>query len=422
MASIHALPNEILLIIFEKMSLGDRTRAFQVCQKFRSLALLDVKQFGIHGACQHRLAEDLVRFVGHQIVGIQFYDIDLGRNFFYKSMLRHLSSKLTILHLFYTDEPRHYWEPLIIKFGPQLKEFALQGCCVDRKTQQLLLDHLNPTRLRRLNVDLSITNSFRKFCRRFRQLTHLKTSIWSAPDFRVFKYLRNLKSLDLTVDDEIETFDWLSVEKHDSATFAPCSLETLLIQGSVDIQSPNGFNVFHHLNCLKHLKIDILTETQLKKILILTPHLTSLEARASFVIDGSIMSSITNLRHLTYLTMYWPTVIFQNVTMKSLLPMPTLKNFSFHSFQCARPNKVGDEMISNLPKIFPNLETFIFRSAHWILPHVFLMCVLQLPSLNGLRIFAAQRNVPLFFSLLASLLESKKVDFFAQPCCYFLKN
>lgn len=422
MASIHSLPNEVLLIIFEMMPLGDRSRAFQVCRKFCSLALLDVKGFSIHGPCQHRLAEDLVRFIGDQIVGFQFHDIDLGRNFFYRSMLRHFSSKLTTIHLLYVDQPRHYWEPLIVKFGPQLEEFALQGCCLDRKTEKLLLDHLNPACIRKLCVDLSITNSLRKFCRKFRQLTYLKSSIWKVPQFRVFKYVPNLKSLDLTVEDEIDTFEWLSLQDPITKTFAPSSLKTLLIQGSVDIESSNSFNVFSRLNVLKHLKIDIYTDIQLNEILIHTPHLTSLEARATFVIDGTIMSSITKLRKLAYLTMYWPTVIFQNDFMDSLLPMPAMKNFSFHSFQCPRPNKEGNEMISNLSTIFPNLKTFIFRSAHWIVPHAFLMCVLQLPLLTGLRIFAAQQNIPLLFSLLDSLMESKKGDFYAQACCNYIKK
>ena len=398
------------------MDLRSRAQSLKACSRFHQLALLDVEELNANGIGEHELAQAVIYFIGTQLRTIRLHDVDLGRNMLFLTMVDHLSSNLTTLHVSYAKESNLMWPVLIRAFGSQLVEFTLEGCIVDENTEPTLLRHLNPSCLRRLSIDLSYTNSLFEFCNRFKQLTHLKSNIWYAPRFKIFDCCSNLQSLILNIDDDIDDVDWLNDVARKCSPFP--SLHTLHLEGLIDV-GQEWMRVFQRFPSLTELKLSTQTEDQLYKCLIHTPNLVALNARAcdSSRSGLSAIVLINQMRSLESLHLFWPETIFHDSAIEKLIPMPRVKDFHFDTFECLKSFGLGNQMVSHLPMLLPSLENLHFKTAHWILPHKFLFCVLQLSSLRNLRIFTAKDQVMPFSRLLSSLLLSKKAEFTCLACC-----
>lgn len=227
--SLLSVPDEILLKIFKFFPIEDCCILSRVCIRFWHLALIGIKEFegfGVHG---HRLAHNVLSRIENHLKKLSLYEVKINCSTLFSSLLN--CTQVTSLSLVYENVECRNWSILIQKLGCQLNELVLLGPNTrpDDFCAKYLMNHLSAERLKRLTITLNKSETFQLYCERFTKLEFFDVITYQKPQFKLFKYVRNLKILHITIKVPIDNLDWLK-GKESKPCFNFFSVDYSLIQ------------------------------------------------------------------------------------------------------------------------------------------------------------------------------------------------
>ena len=387
------LPDELLLKIFDFLTIRQRLTIGRVCRQWRRLSLDGVKEFAVgcknmesldrHLAMtNHFICEDEMKRLqvlnlvlnkcGHSLRKLQLGGVDEQ-----KIMLKDRSpvfQKLFGQTVFLLIQNCRQLEVLVFDFGclfsentfhfifqqmgKQLNELYFGDKRILHHSYELALKYLDPNRVKKLAIELGVRPGdpmldrskhalkAKKFFLHFRHLTSLAVDAYTW-DFETFPDFLDITEFSSNGDFEI-------LLSHKSFL---SKLRTFRIkhwpENTMPAQVPNWIL---HLECLEVLSIRVFHGWQIQLLADHLPNLREFSLELLFLeFDKSLFAQFLKLKNLRVVRLCWNTDFFQQINFERVCSVPHVTFFELVS-EFRNPREDLTCLLSNMSRIFPSLQ------------------------------------------------------------------
>ena len=437
-------PEEILLTIFDFLTIRGRLTAGHVCRRWRRLSLVGLEEFAVGSKdlecldrhlpmTNHFISENEMKRLqvlnlvltkcGHSLRKLKLSGLEVVKCVhrddlldkppgFYElfneivTLLVQQCRKLKILvfdfRCRFSEKTFHF---ILHHVGSQLTElYFCDRDVLSSFSYDLVMKYLNPDRVQKLAVGFPCERDEkqRKFILRFRHLTSLAGND-CLKDFDLFA-----NSTTKVTDLSFEYLPGISSQKPFLSKLRTFRISSMVMYNKLPCQVPDWIS---HLQCLEVLSLPVSRGWMVQMLVERLPKLKEIGLELDIIKseeNESIFAQFSKMKNLRVLRLLWEQNYFNQVNFQKACSVPQV-NFVEMLFRYTRDRHDLTPFLTNLSRIFPNLHLLDIHG-HDFRQETLLAELNRLPKLKKLALATSVTNDEFAQKELRPFCEQKNIQ------------